>query len=100
MIVSSWFDRVQDGIIVRIRLQPNARRNEILGIHANQLKIKITAPPIEGKANLYLINFLSKLFEVNKSRIDIVAGAMSRDKQIRIAGITTLPLELRSKLGC
>ncbi|WP_413774134.1 DUF167 family protein [Candidatus Nitrosacidococcus sp. I8] len=96
----SWFEQIQDRIILRIRLQPNARRNEILGIHGNQIKIKITAPPIEGKANLYLIDFLAKLFKVNKSKIDIVAGATSRDKQVCINGITALPLELRAKLDC
>jgi hypothetical protein len=61
----------------------------IAGIHNNALKVKLTSPPVDGEANKTLIKFLSKLFKVPKSSIDIIKGETSRTKQVLIPGVKT-----------
>ncbi|MBD5405260.1 YggU family protein [bacterium] len=71
--------------ILKIHLQPNAKRNEICGIYDNEyIKIAITTPPIDGKANETLIKFLSKELKIPKSNITITKGLTSRNKTIEI----------------
>ena len=70
-----------DGIIAYIKISPNAKRNEIIKTEA-EVKIKITAQPIDGKANKYLVEFLSKTFKIPKTSIEILKGETSKDKAI------------------
>ena len=71
--------------ILKIHLQPNAKRNEICGIYDDEyIKIAITTPPIDGKANETLIKFLSKELKIPKSNITITKGLTSRNKTIEI----------------
>ena len=71
----------KDGIVVNIKISPNAKRNEI--IKDNEIfKIKITAQPIDGKANKALIEFLSKNFKIPKTSIKILKGETSKEKTI------------------
>ena len=73
------------GAALAIRVTPRASRNEIVEILPdNTIKIRLTAPPIDGKANEALIEFLSKVLSVPKTRIDIVAGQTGRDKLVTI----------------
>ena len=65
---------VPAGLRLRIFLQPKASRDQIVGLHDNELKITITAPPVEGAANAHLLKFLSKLFKVPKSTILLEKG--------------------------
>lgn len=69
---------------LKIHLQPNAKRNEICGVYDDAIKVAITTPPIEGKANIALIKFLSKEFNIPKSNIKITKGLTSRNKIIEI----------------
>jgi uncharacterized protein (TIGR00251 family) len=71
-----------------LHVQPNARQNEILGFEDGILRIKIAAPPIDGKANKELIAFLSKRLGVSKSSISIDRGQTSKSKVISIEGLT------------
>lgn len=75
------------GVTFAVRVVPRASRNEIAGIHGNALKVRLTAPPIEGRANEALIAFLAKRLGVRKSQVEIVAGATSRRKMIRVIGL-------------
>lgn len=70
-----------DGIIANIRISPNAKKNEIIN-DGEIIKIKITAQPIDGKANKALIEFLSKNFKIPKTSIKILKGETSKDKTI------------------
>ena len=70
------------------RMQQIEVRDKILGPHGDALKIAITAPPVEGKANAHLIKFLSKRLKVPKSAITIASGELSRDKVVDVDGIT------------
>jgi len=73
------------GAALAIRVTPRARRDEIVEVLPDQtIKVRLTAPPLEGKANEALIEFLAKLLGVAKSRIKIVAGATGRDKLVSI----------------
>lgn len=73
------------GSALAIRVTPRARRNEVVGVmNDNTVKIRLTAPPVEGKANKALIVFLADLLGVSKSRIEIVAGKTGRDKLVSI----------------
>jgi uncharacterized protein len=74
---------------INIRLTPNAKKSEVLGeeqdlFGGKTLRVKVAAPPIEGKANKELINILSEHFKVSKSKISIVAGEKSRNKIVEI----------------
>lgn len=73
-------------LILKIYLQPKSSRNEILGPYRDGLKVKVTAPPIEGKANEALIQFLAKEFGISPSSIEILKGFHSREKTLRISG--------------
>lgn len=72
---------------ITIQVQPNARRNEVLGIKDGILHVKIAAPPVKGKANRELIELLSKLLGVSKGSINIERGITGRRKVIAIAGL-------------
>lgn len=74
------------GAIFRVRVQPGASKNEIMGIQQDALKIRINAPPVKGKANKALIDFLAKKLGVKKSQVEILGGHASRVKKIKIVG--------------
>ena len=71
-----------------VKVQPRARKNEIKGEIDGALKVALTAAPIEGRANEACIEFFSKLLKVPRSSITIASGASSRNKVLRIAGVT------------
>ena len=82
-----------DGIIVNIRISPNAKKNEII-TDGEIVKIKITAQPIDGKANKALIEYLSKNFKIPKSSIKIIIGDTSKDKTVLFETQDELKLKL------
>jgi len=77
----------QKGVKIEIQVQPRAARNEIVGPHGETLKIRLKAPPVEGKANEALVSFLAKIFKVPKRQVEIVSGLTSRRKSIYISGV-------------
>jgi len=84
-----WFDG--DDLVLRLYIQPKASRDTIVGIHGDELKIAITAPPVDGKANAHLAKFLAKQCKVAKGLIEIEKGELGRHKQIRIIAPTAIP---------
>jgi uncharacterized protein (TIGR00251 family) len=76
-------------------MQPKAASNEIVGVHDNRLKIRITAPPVDGKANDHIIKWFSKLFKVPKGEIEILQGELSRQKTFRIRAPKALPADIK-----
>lgn len=71
-------------LMIAIRISPNARKSEILGWFGEEIKIKIAAPAVDGKANQALIHFLSKSLGISQADITIVRGHTSRSKIIQI----------------
>ena len=78
----------EQGVILRIQVQPRASRDEVVGPHGDALKIRITAPPVAGTANKHLLKFLAKKLQVTRSQMSIASGAASRFKSIAIEGIS------------
>lgn len=72
-----------DGILLKLKISPNSSKNEFIKSE-NELKLKITAPPVDGKANKFVIDFLSKKFKIPKSSFDIIRGETSKEKTIFI----------------
>lgn len=72
---------------IKFRIIPNASKTEFAGQYGDALKIKLSSPPLDGKANAELIKFLSKKLGVSKASIDIVLGETSRDKHLEIRDI-------------
>ena len=79
-------------IILKVYLQPKSSKNEIVGPYRDGIKVRITAPPVEGRANEALIRFLAKELRTSPSRIEIIKGHHSREKTLRISGPFPLPL--------
>ncbi len=77
-----------DAAVLSLRIQPRASKNEILPMPEGALKVRLTAPPVDNAANEALIKFLAARLSVPKSRLSIVSGHTSRDKRIRIEGMT------------
>lgn len=88
-----------ENLIIKLKISPNASKNEIIKTN-DMLKIKITAQPIENKANKALIEFLSKYFKVPKSSIEIVKGETSKEKTILFKNISSDKMvEIKSVLS-
>lgn len=79
-------DRDQ-GILLSVHVQPRASKNAFAGIHDGAVKLRITSPPVDGKANGQLIEILAKMFHVPKSEVTLASGQQSRRKRFRIAGV-------------
>jgi len=78
----------ENSINIQVQIQPKSSKDQIIGIHNGRLKIKISAPPVDGKANQALIEFMSKVLGVSKSKVEIVKGHTSKLKTLKIIGIT------------
>lgn len=78
--------KTNTGATFRVRVQPGASKNEIVGVQEDALKIRISAPPVEGKANKALIQFLAKQLAVKRSQVEILNGHTSRSKTIHVVG--------------
>lgn len=83
MISENVLKIVDDGIILRLRISPNASKNQFI-FAEDMIKLKITAQPIENKANKAVIEYLSKLFKVPKTKITILKGDTSKEKTLLI----------------
>ena len=82
-----------DGVVFNIRVIPRSSRCELAGIQGDALKLKITAPPVEGAANKECIRFLSDILGVKKSQVQIIAGHRSKNKKVSIVGICRKDIE-------
>jgi uncharacterized protein (TIGR00251 family) len=83
------------GATFAVRVQPRARRNAIVGEVGDALKIALTAPPVEGKANDACVDLLANLLKVPRSSVTIATGESSRNKVLRIAGMRASEIEAR-----
>jgi len=76
------------GVIVRIHLQPRASKTEISGIQGDELKVRVTSPPVDDAANRLCVDFFAKSFKLSKSAVTIISGHKSRHKRVHISGAT------------
>lgn len=77
-----------DGCTVAVRIHPRARKNAITGEIGHALKLSLTAPPVEGKANRACIDFFAEVLKVPRSSVSIASGQSSRNKVVRVAGLS------------
>jgi uncharacterized protein (TIGR00251 family) len=89
------FEPIQTGCTLTLRVHPGARRNAITGVHDGALKISLTAPPSDGRANDALIAFLAEQLVIPRARIALLHGQTSRSKVIRIDGLTAAEVNAR-----
>lgn len=88
----------QGDLLLNLYIQPKASRDQIVGLHGDELKVAITAPPIDGKANAHLSKYLAKAFKVPKSDVHILKGELGRHKQVRISPPKNVPAEIATLL--
>ncbi|MCE9685237.1 DUF167 family protein YggU [Shewanella sp. AS16] len=88
----------QDALLLNLYIQPKASRDQIVGLHGEELKVAITAPPVDGKANAHLSKYLAKAFKVPKSDIQILKGELGRHKQVKIINPKNIPPEIAALL--
>jgi hypothetical protein len=77
---------VADGCTVSVRVHPGARRSAVSGIHGGAVKISLTTPPVDGRANEALIAFVAELLKIPRARVSLVAGMTGRVKVLRVTG--------------
>ena len=78
-------------LILRVQVQPRASCDEFAGLHAGALKVRLTSPPVDGKANAALIAFLAEAFGVAKRQVTLLKGESGRAKQVRIQAPVRFP---------
>ena len=83
------------GVTFSVRVQPRAKRNAVAGEFGEALKIALTAPPIDGRANEACIEFLAELLDLPRSSIAIISGHTSRNKVVRVTGLSSDTLRQR-----
>ncbi len=79
----------KDGVTIAVRAQPGAKRTKVVGVHGNELKIAVQAPPVEGRANEALIAFLAETLSVTKNKITLLTGELSRSKVFLVHDVIT-----------
>lgn len=82
----SWYQIKENALFIHVYLQPRASCDEIIGLHGDCLKIRLTTPPVEGRANQHLCRFLADFFQVARHKVSVVKGEMNRKKWVRIEG--------------
>jgi len=93
-MTAPWCQWQGADLVLIVRLQPRAAKNEWIGPHGGAIKIRLTAPPVDGKANQALIEFIADLFGVAKSQVELLSGTTGRDKRVRISSPKKTPTEI------
>jgi uncharacterized protein (TIGR00251 family) len=88
-----WIRETPDGAMFKVAIQPRGSKNEIVGLHGDAVKIKLTAPPVEGAANKMCVVFLAKRLNVPPSAVEIVQGHRSRFKTVLVRSMTKAAVE-------
>ena len=82
----SFYSESADGITVRVRVIPRASKNEIAGLYGEALKVRLQAPPLDGRANKDLRRFLAKQFDIPPGSVNILSGEKGRSKNVLLRG--------------
>jgi len=78
-----------DGVMLALHIQPGAKKTEVVGLHGEALKIRLAAPPVDGKANAALVAFIAAKVGAGRTAVEVISGLTSRAKRVRVAGIST-----------
>ena len=85
---SSPISPTATGVRLRLRIQPRASREEVVGVSGDAIRIRLTAPPVDGAANEALVRFLALRLEVPRSAVELVSGLSGRTKLVAVAGLS------------
>lgn len=88
-----WVQEIPEGVTFKVTVQPRGSRNELVGLQGDALKIKLTAPPVEGAANRMCVEFLAKSLKVRKSDVEIIQGHSSRAKKVLVRSASRHSIE-------
>lgn len=91
---AGWYRWDGDDLLLQIKLQPRASRDEFADVQQDRLRVRITAPPIEGKANAHLLKWIARQFGVARSAVTLEKGQTSPLKRLRITSPKHLPLPI------
>jgi uncharacterized protein (TIGR00251 family) len=92
--MADWYRCRDDVLTLTLHVQPGAKRSEIAGLHGDALKIRLAAPPVEGRANEALLKLMAGLFDVPLRNVELVQGGQSRHKVVAIIGSNINPANL------
>lgn len=92
--MADWYRRNGEVLTLTLHIQPGAKRSELAGLHGEALKIRLAAPPVEGRANEALLKFIAGLFAVPVRQVELKQGSQSRHKVVAISGSTVDPERL------
>ena len=84
----AWLSSNGDAVVLAVLVQPRASKNQLCGIQGDELKIRLTSPPVDGAANKLCVQFLAKLLGCSKSSVTLLSGHKSRHKRLAVAGVT------------
>jgi uncharacterized protein (TIGR00251 family) len=90
----AWCRWDGEDLVLALRVQPRAARDELAGPHGDRFRVRITAPPVDGKANAHLLRYLARCFAVPAADIRLERGETGRDKQVRIRRPGQIPAAL------
>jgi uncharacterized protein (TIGR00251 family) len=93
----NMFKESQGAVTFAVKVIPRASKNQVAGVEGDAIKIRLNAPPVEGKANEALIEFLADELGVRRAQIEIVMGQTSRHKVVRVSGVTAKQIEEKLK---
>ncbi len=89
--MANWYHWQQPTLTLQLHLQPRAKKNEIVGPYGDALKIRITTPPVDGRANADLVKFLAHQFGVSQRQVQLLTGESCRHKRVAITSPGKLP---------
>jgi uncharacterized protein len=92
--MAAWYRRDGESVTLALHIQPGAKRSEIAGLHGDALKIRLAAPPVDGRANEALLRFVAELFEVPLRNVGLLRGMQSRHKTVSVTGSLIEPQKL------
>jgi uncharacterized protein len=87
------FKESEGAVTFAVKVVPRASKNQIAGVEGDAIKVRLNAPPVEGKANSALIEFLADVFNVRRAQIEIISGLTSRHKVVRVRGVAAKQIE-------
>jgi len=92
--MSEWYQRSGDVVTLVLHVQPGAKKTDVAGLHGEALKIRLAAPPIEGRANEALLRYLADRFDVPLRSVELKQGGQSRHKRVAVTGSKVAPESL------
>jgi len=87
-MVPPWLQQREDGVAIHLLVQPRASKNEVVGAQGDELKIRLTSPPVEGAANRLCCEYIAKRFGLAKSTVVLESGETSRHKRLFLPGVS------------